>query len=52
MYLEGEVYFDVTHNANKPRIVDSGDLQVMVLGTAFSINTFNGTIKTGFVRGM
>ncbi|MGE8426987.1 MAG: FecR family protein [Sphingobacterium sp.] len=49
--LEGEAYFDVTHNANQPFIVHSGELQIRVLGTAFGVNTFNGKINTALVRG-
>ncbi|MDF2516338.1 MAG: hypothetical protein K0R59_1634 [Sphingobacterium sp.] len=51
VYLKGEAYFDVAHNANMPFIVHSGDVQVRVLGTAFGITTINGNIKTGLVRG-
>jgi len=51
VYIKGEAYFDVAHNASKPFIVHSGDLEVQVLGTAFGINTFNSDIKTALVRG-
>lgn len=51
VYIKGEAYFDVAHNASKPFIVHSGDLRVHVLGTAFGINTFNNDIKTALVRG-
>ncbi|WP_343561530.1 FecR domain-containing protein [Sphingobacterium sp.] len=51
VYLEGEAYFDVAHNANKTFIVHSGDLQIKVLGTAFGVNTFSGEVKTALVRG-
>lgn len=35
--LSGEGYFEVTHNAEKPFMVTSKDLQVRVLGTKFNI---------------
>lgn len=35
--LEGEAYFEVRHNANRPFIVHSADLDVEVLGTRFNL---------------
>ncbi|MCU4677497.1 FecR domain-containing protein [Catenovulum sp. 2E275] len=35
--LQGQVYFDVVHNPNKPFLVKSDDLDVQVLGTSFDI---------------
>ncbi|WP_185097402.1 FecR family protein [Chryseobacterium sp. UNC8MFCol] len=38
--LEGEGYFDVTHNASRPFIVESKGQRVKVLGTKFNINSY------------
>jgi transmembrane sensor len=37
VYLEGEAYFDIKHNAGKAFIVHTGKLQTTVLGTAFNV---------------
>ena len=36
--LIGEAYFEVKHNAEKPFIVETGNLKTEVLGTSFNIN--------------
>ncbi|MDR1402864.1 MAG: FecR domain-containing protein [Tannerellaceae bacterium] len=38
--LEGEAYFDVTHNPEKPFIVTCEQISVRVLGTRFGIKTY------------
>lgn len=38
VYLSGEAYFDIRHNASKPFIVHTGQVITTVLGTAFNIN--------------
>lgn len=38
--LEGEGYFEVTENKKKPFIVQSGDLDIEVLGTKFDISNY------------
>ncbi len=38
--LEGEGYFEVTHNASKPFIVESQTQRVQVLGTKFNVNSY------------
>ncbi len=41
VYVSGEAYFQVTHNANKPFIVNIDDnTKVKVLGTEFNIRTY------------
>ncbi|HXH99397.1 MAG TPA: FecR domain-containing protein [Sphingobacteriaceae bacterium] len=40
VYLEGQAYFDVKHNASKPFIVHTGNLETTVLGTAFNIKAW------------
>jgi len=37
VYLSGEAFFDVRHNADKPFIIYTGKLVTTVLGTAFDI---------------
>lgn len=38
--LEGEAYFEVAHNPQKPFIVHSKDMAVEALGTAFSVKAY------------
>ncbi len=40
VYLQGEAYFEVAHNAGKPFIVHMGNLSATVLGTKFNISAF------------
>lgn len=49
--LEGEAYFDVSHNAARPFVVHLEEMDVKVLGTAFSINTLGNVVKTALERG-
>ena len=39
--LIGEAFFDVTHDKTKPFIIQSGKLQVNVLGTSFNFKHYN-----------
>ena len=56
VYLDGEAFFDVSHNAARPFIVYAGKLNVTVLGTAFDVRAFpvdadiTVTVKRGKVR--
>lgn len=38
--ISGEAYFDVAHNKDKPFIVQTNGMQIMVHGTKFNIETF------------
>jgi len=38
VYLSGEAYFDVRHDASKPFLIHTGKVLTTVLGTAFNIN--------------
>jgi|GEM_PF-6971850 len=41
VFLDGEAYFDIAHNAGKPFIIHTGPLVVEVLGTAFNVKSFS-----------
>lgn len=47
--LDGEAYFEVEHDAQRPFVIEAGDVQVTVLGTAFTVNAFD-TARTVLVR--
>ncbi len=53
VYLEGQAFFDIQHNAEKPFIVHTGNLQTIVLGTAFNIKAIpdDKEITVSVVRG-
>ncbi|VTR28174.1 FecR family protein [Sphingobacterium thalpophilum] len=38
--LNGEGYFEVAHNAHKPFIIQTGELEIKVLGTSFNVYAF------------
>jgi len=56
VYLNGEAYFDVSHNPDIPFIVKTGDIEVEVLGTKFNISAYSDEpdittiLETGKVR--
>ncbi len=39
--VDGEAYFEVTHNALRPFIVSKGETSVRVLGTHFNVNAYS-----------
>ena len=41
VFLYGEAYFDIAHDESHPFRVHSGDLDVKVYGTRFSMNTYD-----------
>lgn len=53
VYLSGEAYFDVRHDASKPFIIHTGTLLTTVLGTAFNIKEDKNkrTIQVTVTRG-
>jgi transmembrane sensor len=53
VFLEGEAYFDVKKDKNRPFIVYTQDIQVKVLGTAFTVKSYknDNTSETTLVRG-
>lgn len=42
IYLEGEAYFDVTKDAQKPFTIHTSRMDIKVLGTAFNIKAYPG----------
>lgn len=40
IWLEGETYFDVAKNPEKPFIIHSGNLQTVVRGTSFNVKAY------------
>jgi transmembrane sensor len=53
IYLEGEAFFDVTHDKNRPFIVSTSEIHVKVLGTKFNIKSYpdENLIETTLVSG-
>ncbi|HYW96018.1 MAG TPA: FecR family protein [Bacteroidales bacterium] len=53
VYLEGEAFFDVTHNDKLPFVVTTNEILIKVLGTSFNVKSYadEGTVETTVVRG-
>ena len=53
IYLEGEAYFAIKHENNKPFIVHTGDLTTTDIGTEFDISAYpdNKTIAVSLLEG-
>ena len=53
VYIDGEAYFDVTHNLSKPFIVNTTSFAIKVYGTTFNVSAYKGdnTIETTLVKG-
>ncbi|MDR2274469.1 MAG: DUF4974 domain-containing protein [Sphingobacterium sp.] len=49
--LEGEAYFEVSHEADRPFYVESKGNEVKVLGTHFNINAYNADVRTTLSSG-
>lgn len=49
--LEGEAFFEVSHDAKRPFTVHVKGMDVRVLGTAFNVSTFGTIVKTALLRG-
>ncbi len=51
--LDGEGYFDVTHNESKPFIVKTEQYDIKVLGTEFNVNAYKGNVlfETSLLKG-
>ncbi len=54
--IEGEAFFDVKPDPEKPFVINAGDAQVKVLGTSFSVSAYPGNetvdviVETGKVQ--
>jgi len=54
--IEGEAFFDVQRNPEKPFVINAGKAQVKVLGTSFSVSAYPGAetveviVETGKVQ--
>lgn len=44
--LEGEAYFDVSHDTKRPFTVKVNDTKIEVLGTQFNVNTYTSIVTT------
>ena len=53
VYLNGEAYFEVTKNPQKPFIVHTSGIDIKVLGTEFNVKAFDlePTIEATLIRG-
>ncbi|RIJ50840.1 DUF4974 domain-containing protein [Maribellus luteus] len=51
--VEGEAYFEVTHNPRKPFVVNIGENRIRVLGTHFSVTAYpdDNEVRTDLVEG-
>lgn len=52
--LEGEAFFDIQHNEQKPFIVHTSGINIKVLGTAFNVKSYpeDTTVETTLIRGL
>lgn len=53
IFLQGEGYFEVSHNPQKPFVVKTNDLSIVALGTVFNVSAYptDKIIETVLVRG-
>jgi transmembrane sensor len=53
VFLEGEGYFKVAKNPDKPFIVNTSSLKIRALGTTFNVKSYTGeeTIETTLIEG-
>lgn len=49
VYIEGEAFFDVVPNPEKPFIIHAGDANIKVLGTSFNVNAYPGNERVEVV---
>jgi transmembrane sensor len=48
---EGEAYFEVTKDPQRPFIVNAGDLTVTAVGTAFDVRSIDGNVAVSVTEG-
>lgn len=53
VYLTGEAFFDVAHNANMPFIIHTDKMNIKVLGTEFNVKSYpeDSVYETTLIRG-
>jgi ferric-dicitrate binding protein FerR (iron transport regulator) len=53
VFLEGEAFFDIAHNKQRPFRVRSGTMEIKVLGTAFNVKAYpeDANFETSLIRG-
>lgn len=51
VFLEGEAYFEVAHNPDRPFIVESKGNEIKVLGTHFNVNSYSEEVRTTLAEG-
>jgi transmembrane sensor len=53
VFLEGEAFFDIAHNKQRPFRVRSGAMEIKVLGTAFNVKAYpeDANFETSLIRG-
>jgi transmembrane sensor len=51
VYLSGEAYFEVAHDAARPFVVEVNGTTVEVLGTHFNVNSYTKTTTTTLLEG-
>ncbi|MGF6928689.1 transmembrane sensor [Chitinophaga sp. W2I13] len=51
VYVQGEAYFDVAADIERPFLVHTGKMTMKVLGTAFNVNTYGPGIQTTLSSG-
>ena len=53
IYLEGEAYFDVTQEENRPFYVNAPELHIKVIGTQFNVKSYpdENTVETTLISG-
>jgi ferric-dicitrate binding protein FerR (iron transport regulator) len=53
IYLTGEAFFDVTHNASMPFIIHTDKMDIKVLGTEFNVKSYpeDSAYETTLIRG-
>lgn len=51
VFLEGEAYFEVAHNPDKPFVVSTEGTDIKVLGTHFNVDSYTSVVRTTLVEG-
>jgi len=53
VFIDGEAYFDVTHDQSKPFIVNTSSFNIKVYGTTFNVSAYkeDNLIETTLVKG-